>query len=163
MIDRKFNTHTVIKNADIDRYLAKKDANDLKALIKRLRVSKACNSLSHKENSYYVVNTDEPYAEKVLQVILNGEKEKIQSEQEETCYSLKDCEMKQDNKCNLFGPCPHQSKEKINFDVITESPDKLVELIKLMAMAKTVYYPGTGEISFDEEGIADYLNQKAGE
>nr|WP_308743223.1 hypothetical protein [uncultured Anaerocolumna sp.] len=92
MIDRKLNTHTVIKNADIDKYLSKEDANNLKALIERLRVSKACNSLNHKENYYYIVNTDEPYAEEVLQVILNGEKEKTQSESEETCTYTRDDE-----------------------------------------------------------------------
>lgn len=133
MIEIRRDTHTVIKNDDIDKYLAQKDANVLKALIERLRVSKACNSLSQKENSYYIVNTDEPYVEEVLQVILNREKENIQSE----------------------------PKDKTNFDVITESPDKLKKFINLVANARTVICPYSGAIAFLDEGIVEYLNQKA--
>jgi len=43
-------------------------------------------------------------------------KDFIQSEPEETCYSAHDCEMKEDNKCALFGPCPRQKKENKTSD-----------------------------------------------
>jgi hypothetical protein len=59
--------YTVIKNNDIDKYLAKEDAKELKALINRLSVSRKCNG--KEDNSYLVVNTDEPYAQEVAEIM----------------------------------------------------------------------------------------------
>lgn len=52
---------------------------------------------------------------------------------------------------------------KTNFDAITESPEKLIQFISIIAIECVKYHHNTGEISFDEDGIVDYLNQKAGE
>lgn len=59
---------TVIKNSDIDNYLAVKDAKELKALIRRLAVSRKCNS-GKKDNSYLVINMDEPYTQEVSEIM----------------------------------------------------------------------------------------------
>lgn len=59
----------VIKNKDIEQYLAPKDAEELRALIRRLYVSKKCNKNDYKENLYLVVNMDEPYAEEVAEIM----------------------------------------------------------------------------------------------
>lgn len=81
-MNTKNNTHTVIKNTDIDKYLSPKDANDLKALIMRLAVAKRCNSGNRKDNRYYICNVDEPYSEEVLKVILKGEQGKTKINEE---------------------------------------------------------------------------------
>lgn len=59
---------TVIKNGDIDQYLAIEDAKELKALINRLATSRKCNS-GKKVNSYIVINLDEPYAQEVSEIM----------------------------------------------------------------------------------------------
>lgn len=64
------NKFTIIKNEDIRKYLSSVDANDLEQLIERLRVSKACNSGNpNKNNSYAVINLDEPYADVVINIM----------------------------------------------------------------------------------------------
>lgn len=65
------NKFTVIKNEDIEKYLAPVDANDLIHLIERLRVSKGCNSGIKKENRYAVINLDEPYAKEITEIMKN--------------------------------------------------------------------------------------------
>jgi hypothetical protein len=71
MENKVYDKYFVIKNEDIEKYLALEDAKDLKALIQRLAVSKRCNS-GEKDNTYLVVNTDEPYAALVKDLILNN-------------------------------------------------------------------------------------------
>lgn len=56
-----------------------------------------------------------------------------------------------------------EPEEKTNFDVITESPEKLAYWLNIISGARTVFYPGTGEISFNDNGLIDWLNEKAGE
>lgn len=70
MSEKIFNKFTVIKNENIDKYLAEEDAKEIKALIKRLCISRRCNSGKRKDNSYFVVNQDEPYADLVKKLIL---------------------------------------------------------------------------------------------
>jgi|GEM_PF-3350722 len=65
------NKFTVIKNEDIEKYLAPVDANDLIHLIERLRVAKNCNSGIKKENKYAVINLDEPYAKAITEIMKN--------------------------------------------------------------------------------------------
>ena len=67
----KNNTHLVIKNDDIRKYCTE---------MQRAQLSAICETVSNGRmdegktlNNYYVVNTDEPYAEEVLQVILKHE------------------------------------------------------------------------------------------
>lgn len=65
------NKYIVLKTDDVENYL---DPSEQEALAMVCRVLNYCrNKDGKKENSYYVCNTDEPYADKVLQVILNGE------------------------------------------------------------------------------------------
>lgn len=59
---------TVIKNEDVEKYLALEDAKELKALIRRLYVSRKCNS-AKKDNNYLVINTDESYAQEVIEIM----------------------------------------------------------------------------------------------
>jgi hypothetical protein len=59
---------TVIKNEDINKYLALEDAHELKALINRLATSRKCNS-DKKDNSYIVINLDESYAQEVSDIM----------------------------------------------------------------------------------------------
>lgn len=59
---------TVIKNDNIDQYLAVEDAQELKALINRLAISRKCNG-NKKDNSYMVINLDEPYAQEVSEIM----------------------------------------------------------------------------------------------
>lgn len=80
---------------------------------------------------------------------------KIQSEPEETCYSNYDCEMKQDDKCTMFGPCPHLHKEVSLHDIIYDF---------------ITQYSGGVSLSIDTQDgellkdyINDYLKEKAGE
>jgi len=63
------NKFTVIKNEDIEKYLAPVDANDLIHLIERLRVSKGCNSGIKKENRYAIINLDEVYAKEIIEIM----------------------------------------------------------------------------------------------
>jgi len=56
-----------------------------------------------------------------------------------------------------------EQKEKTNFDVITESPEKLAYWLKLISVARIEVCLETGEINFNDNGLVDYLNQKAEE
>jgi hypothetical protein len=70
----KTNTHLVLKNSDIEKYL---DADNLKNFNYCLKLIQdgrfTCES---HDNSYMVCNWDEPYASKVFLAILQGEDEK---------------------------------------------------------------------------------------
>ena len=68
----KKNTHTVLKNEDIDKYLSTEQTN---SLIDILQTIASGRDKDGKKifNEYYVCNTDEPYAEEVLNVILKNE------------------------------------------------------------------------------------------
>jgi hypothetical protein len=74
-IKKKFDTHIVIKNEDIETYLSEKQREELDYILCTIGVGRVNDDKSGC-NSYYVCNTDEPYAEKVLQTILKGEAEK---------------------------------------------------------------------------------------
>ena len=70
----KENTHIVIKRDDVNKYLT---ANQIKYLDAVLNAIADGRKKDGKKpyNSYYICNTDEPYADKVLEVILEGEHE----------------------------------------------------------------------------------------
>lgn len=70
---RKYNTHIVIKKEDAKKYLSE---NEYKMLDSLHRIIELHRFSTGRNTSYYVCNTDEPYADKVLQVILEGEDEK---------------------------------------------------------------------------------------
>ena len=64
-----FNKFLVIKRDDIKNYLSKEDVRKLLILISRLRVFKNCNSGKKIENVYLVINTDESYADEVIEIL----------------------------------------------------------------------------------------------
>ena len=65
----KENTHLVIKRKLINERLCKKDRELFYALLDMIT--------KENYNEYIICNKDEPYADKVLQTILQGEAEKV--------------------------------------------------------------------------------------
>lgn len=70
----KTNTHIVLKNKDIDKYLSVEQTNNLIDIIQTIGNGRE-NDGKKRDNSYYICNTDEPYADEVLKVILKAESE----------------------------------------------------------------------------------------
>ena len=62
-----FNKYVVLKSDDIDRYVTEEGQIDL------IAITDAINILRHKEgkkiNKYLVINTDEPYANQVIDLM----------------------------------------------------------------------------------------------
>jgi hypothetical protein len=73
MVDKK-NTHTIFKNDDIRKYCNEMQIAQFSAICET--VSNGRMDDGKPLNTYYVVNTDEPYADKVLSVIKQGEDDK---------------------------------------------------------------------------------------
>lgn len=71
----KTNTHIVIKREDIFKYLTD---NQIKHIDDALNIIVDGRKRDGKktDNSYYICNTDEPYADEVLEVILKAESER---------------------------------------------------------------------------------------
>lgn len=67
----KENTHIVIKRDDLE-YLSEITKSILKDILFQISVGREKDG-KNPTNSYYICNTDEPYADKVLRVILEGE------------------------------------------------------------------------------------------
>lgn len=72
----KTNTHIVIKREDIFKYLTDEQIEYLDAILYTIE---DCRKKDGKkpDNSYYICNTDEPYANEVLEVILKAESEEM--------------------------------------------------------------------------------------
>lgn len=68
----KKNTHTVLKNNDIDKYLNTEQKKNLDDILQTIASGRDKDGKKI-FNEYYVCNTDEPYADKVIDVILRGE------------------------------------------------------------------------------------------
>ena len=68
-------THTVLKNADIDKYLTEEDIYYLGVIEAKILYGRSKDNKNPK-NNYLVVNMDEPYADKVNRVIQVGELDK---------------------------------------------------------------------------------------
>lgn len=64
------NTHIVIKREDIDKYLTTTEKVLLDNVLSSISIGRAREG-KNQNNTYYICNTDEPYADKVLNVILN--------------------------------------------------------------------------------------------
>lgn len=75
MENTKENKYTVIKNEDLLESLTETERS-----IFNLLLNKAISGKPHRK--YYVVNKDEPYSHKILEVILDGEESKGASYQE---------------------------------------------------------------------------------
>ena len=67
----KENTHTVLKNEDIEKYLSVKQKDNLKQIIMTIGYGRDRDG-KEAVNHYYVCNVDEPYSDKVLDIILKG-------------------------------------------------------------------------------------------
>ena len=61
----------VLKNADAERYLTDEEFKTLRDLQKKLLTGRMSDG-KMQNNTYYVVNTDEPYAKQVRDLILKG-------------------------------------------------------------------------------------------
>ncbi len=72
MSNLKKGSHTVIKNDDIFDNLSLSEREILRILLDKIENGR--KAAGKKFNEYYVCNTDEPYANEVLQLILGGEK-----------------------------------------------------------------------------------------
>jgi len=70
----KLGTHIVIKRDDLDKYLNPAQVGALMGMLSR--INKKREESGKKVNDYYVINTDEPYAKKVLDLILEEEAKK---------------------------------------------------------------------------------------
>ena len=68
----KTNTHIVIKREDIFKYLTDNQIKYLDDVLNTIADGRKKDG-KKTDNSYYICNTDEPYADKVLRVILEGE------------------------------------------------------------------------------------------
>lgn len=70
MKELKENTHIVIKREDIYKYLSEPELISLEHILHSISIGRAREG-KKQDNTYYICNTDEPYADKVLNVILN--------------------------------------------------------------------------------------------
>ena len=68
-----YNKYTVIKNTDAEKYLTKYEKLALENICSLIIKGRKMDG--KKSNSYYVCNTDEPYADKVLELILEKDVE----------------------------------------------------------------------------------------
>lgn len=68
----KENTHIVIKREDAYKYLSEDEYQSLEMILDRIIVGRAKDN-KNPINSYYICNTDEPYADTVIGVITGGE------------------------------------------------------------------------------------------
>lgn len=79
----KENLYTVIKNKDLSESLTETERNIFNLLINKATANKPFRK-------YYVVNKDEPYSHKILEVILDGEESKGPSYKEKLLNLLKE-------------------------------------------------------------------------
>lgn len=63
----------VLKKSDAERYLTAEEFKMLRSLQKKILTGRMSDG-KMQNNTYYVVNTDEPYAIQVRDLILKGEK-----------------------------------------------------------------------------------------
>ena len=71
---RIFEKFIVLKNADAERYLTDEELITLRSLQKKILTGRMSDG-KMQNNTYYVVNTDEPYAKQVRDLILKGYEE----------------------------------------------------------------------------------------
>ena len=70
---RIFEKFIVLKKNDAERYLTAEEFKMLRILQKKILTGRMSDG-KMQNNTYYVVNTDEPYAMQVRDLILKGEK-----------------------------------------------------------------------------------------
>lgn len=67
-------THIVLKISDCQKYLNPNELQNLAAILSKLEFGRKANGKS--VNEYAIVNTDEPYFDTIMRVILIGESTK---------------------------------------------------------------------------------------
>lgn len=80
-MDIKKGTHLVLKYEDVEKYCKAGDLNALDFIRHKIKKGREKDGKPI-NNSYYICNVDEPYADKVLQDILQGESYKKFSSKE---------------------------------------------------------------------------------
>jgi len=78
----KKDTHLILKNVDLNKHLTATARTHLNATLKKIDQDVG-------KRTYYIVNTDEPYANKILKAIKRGEKRKFKEEKAQAKYDLK--------------------------------------------------------------------------
>lgn len=68
----KENAYIVIKKDDVEKYLSKDDIQFIDNILEKIDDGRLKDN-KHPYNTYYVCNTDEPYADAVYKVIIGGE------------------------------------------------------------------------------------------
>lgn len=71
-IINKKNMYIVIKQEDARKYLSREEIHSLINTIGKISNGRMEDN-KHPDNTYYVCNTDEPYADAVHKVIIGGE------------------------------------------------------------------------------------------
>lgn len=66
------NSHTVLKNSDIEDYCTDDDIHNLEVIKAKIRLGRLQDKKEIK-NDYWVINKDEPYSAKIAEVIDMGE------------------------------------------------------------------------------------------
>ena len=72
IITEKKNMYIVIKRDDAKEYLSQEEIHELVNILGKISNGRMDDN-KHPDNTYYVCNTDEPYADAVNKVILGGE------------------------------------------------------------------------------------------
>lgn len=70
----KTNTHIVIKRKDVFKYLSDNQIKYLDVILNAIADGRKKDG-KKADNTYYICNTDEPYADEVLAIILKAESE----------------------------------------------------------------------------------------
>ena len=72
IITEKKNMYIVIKRDDAKKYLSQEEIHELVNILGKISNGRMDDN-KHPDNTYYVCNTDEPYADRVKGVIISGE------------------------------------------------------------------------------------------
>lgn len=75
LVEIKVDTHTVIKNYDVEKYLSDDQKEQLECILCTIGIGRV-NDGKAGCNTYYICNTDEPYAENIYNAIKQGEFDK---------------------------------------------------------------------------------------
>lgn len=70
-MERIFEKFIVLKNSDVEKYLTNEEFKILRSLQKKILTGRMSDG-KLQNNTYYVVNTDEPYAKQVRNLIMKG-------------------------------------------------------------------------------------------
>ena len=86
----KKDTHLILKVVDLNKHLTTTARTHLDATLRKIDKDVG-------KRSYYIVNTDEPYADKILKIIKRGEKCKFKEAKVQARFDRKQ-DIKQDKR-----------------------------------------------------------------